>query len=225
MTGSWIEIARATSPDGDELILRQRGAEFELRMNGWQLMTSRAYRSEQTMAALACDRLPPASRILVGGLGMGYTLRAVLDRAPPDATILLVELIPEAVMWNRGPIAPLAGRPLDDPRTTTIIADVATILRRSQTEFDAILLDIDNGPDARVRPSNASLSSLDGLRMTTAALRPDGVLAVWSAEPSLAFEAVLAAAGLAHHSVVVPVSPSSAVTHTIYLGRKAPISG
>jgi spermidine synthase len=222
VTEAWVELGRALTADGDELRLRQRGPQFELRMNGWELMGSRAHRSEDAMAALACERLPQAASVLVGGLGMGYTLRAVLDLVSREASVLLVELVPEIVMWNRGVLGSLAGRPLDDPRVTVEIADVADVLHRSANAFDAIVLDIDNGPHGRVRRSNALLGEVDGLRVIGRSLRPGCVLAVWSAEPSSQFEAALAAAGFAARSVTVAATQASAVTHTIYLGRTTP---
>lgn len=207
------------------LVLRERAGCIELRCNGWDLMSNRAHHSEEALAAFACARLTsPAPAILIGGLGFGYTLRAVLDRAPPSARMTVAELIPEIIAWNRGPLAALAGHPLEDPRVTVACTDVAALLDTSdRSEFHAILLDTDNGPDAVMLPDNAGLYAAEGLTRIRRALHPDGVLAVWSADRSPAFAAALRAAGFHHQAQDVPArGGADDPLHTIYLAWPAP---
>ncbi|HTW68295.1 MAG TPA: hypothetical protein VME47_00280 [Acetobacteraceae bacterium] len=223
----WTELARAETDSGDMLVLRERAGCIELRCNGWDLMSNRAHHSEEALAALACARLMPAApapAILIGGLGFGYTLRAVLDRAPPSARITVAELIPEIIAWNRGPLAAIANHPLDDPRVTLACTDVAVLLDTvAPSRFHAILLDTDNGPDAVMLPNNAGLYTAEGLARIRRALHPDGVLAVWSADRSSAFAANLQAAGFRHqaHDVAARGADDDPL-HTIYLAWPAP---
>ncbi|HEY1934989.1 MAG TPA: hypothetical protein VGG99_23545 [Acetobacteraceae bacterium] len=170
MIQGWSEIARAVSATGDELVLRERAGIFEIRCNGWDLMSSRAHFSEQRMAAMVCERLDAVvPRVLIGGLGMGYTLRAALDRLPAAAEVVVAELLPEIIAWNRGVLGPLAGDPLDDPRVVAACADVADLLHGEG--FDAIMLDVDNGPDAVMVRGNALLYSSEGLQLLRRALQ------------------------------------------------------
>jgi len=190
MPQSWHELARATTAFGDELVLRERAGTFEIRCNGWDLMSNRAHYSEQWLARTACKRLPTnAPRVLIGGLGMGFTLRAALDVLPEMAQVVVAELLHEIISWNRGVLAALAHRPLDDPRVLLACADVADLLRPDS--FDAILLDVDNGPDAVMLRGNASLYAPAGVRRLQRALRQGGILALWSASPSKLFAQTL----------------------------------
>ncbi len=159
----WIELARATTAEGDELILRRRDTEFEIRFNGWELMSSRTAVSETALARLVfaeMNREP--ERILVGGLGMGYTLRAALDAVASGTTVAAAELVQAVIDWVRGPLADLAGRPLDDPRVEIHVGGVADVLTASPGGFDAILLDTDNGPEAVMREANRLLYARRG---------------------------------------------------------------
>jgi spermidine synthase len=219
MFETWTELARAATPDGDELILRRRGGEFDIRFNGWELMASRTSRSEEALARLVCGELPrPPRNILIGGLGMGYTLRATLDLAPPTARIVVAELVPAIVEWARGPLADLAGHPLDDRRVELRIGGVAEALAASRQAFDAILLDTDNGPEAVLREANGFLYSREGLDLAIRAVAFDGAIGFWSADRSVGFENVLDAAGLQWRSVVVEAR-SGGPEHAIYLAR------
>ena len=203
----------------ERIELHERDGVVTLRCDGWELMSSRAHHSEQALAALACQRLPGAPTILIGGLGLGYTLRAVLDRAPAAAHVVVAELLPEVIAWNRGRLGHLAGHPLDDPRVSVACADVAALLRTTaQASVDAILLDVDNGPEAVMFPANASLYDADGLDLMRRTLRPNGVLAVWSADRSPRFEQALSAAGFAWeaHDIQARAAPDDPL-HTIYL--------
>jgi spermidine synthase len=215
----WLEIARAQTRGGEHLVLRQRGGLFEIRCNGWELMSSRSHYSEEVMAHLACEKLVSAApRVLIAGLGMGYTLRATLDALPGEARVVVAELVREVIQWNRGPIAHLAGCPFEDTRVTVQCCDVVDLLRASEHDFDLILLDVDNGPDWVMLPGNQSLYEENGLRLIRAALNTAGTLAVWSAGRSLLFEQRLQALGLRWDAVDVAArgAPGDPM-HTVYL--------
>lgn len=187
---AWELLDRARVPGNNtELCLFKRGREFSIRTNGRELMNSRLHGSEEALSELACSRIAdrPKARILIGGLGMGFTLAAALKRVGPGCGVEVAELVPQVVAWNQGPLAHLAGRPLADNRVTVFEKDVAVLLREGRTVYDAILLDVDNGPDALSSEGNAWLYSRSGLAAVYAALRNGGVLAVWSAGPDKAF--------------------------------------
>lgn len=186
---------------------------------GKSLMSSRMHGSEQALAALAFRRIDnPNASVLVGGLGMGFTLRAALDLLPPDATVVVAELVPAVVEWNRGVLGPLAGHPLRDPRVRVDISDVADTLESSAGCFDAVLLDVDNGPDAFTAPANARLYNDRGLAAARRALKPGGVLAVWSAWEDRRFEQRLRYAGFVVHVERVRARlKKGGPRHTIFL--------
>lgn len=180
----WVDIDATTVPgDGTLMELRRRGDEFVIRVGGVDLMSSRMFSSEEALAERAIPRLreAPARRILVGGLGMGFTTAAALRCAAPTDEVITAELVPSIVAWNRTHIGHLAGHPLDDPRARIHLGDVGALLRQSHAAFDAILLDVDNGPDSLTLHDNDGLYSARGLRAAMRALRPGGVLGVWSA--------------------------------------------
>lgn len=186
---SWTTLARAGTALGDDILLRQRGNLFEICYNGIELMSNLNHQSEDQLALRSMRRMNfEARRILIGGLGLGYTLRAVLDLAAPDAEVTVCELIPEIVEWNRGPLAHLADCALDDPRTRVLIGDVQAHLAKIDTCYDLILLDTDNGPDFLVRAANTGLYHDCGLGAVAMSLRPGGVVAFWSATMSQGFE-------------------------------------
>lgn len=218
----WKMLDRAPIPGGGELTLMQRGRELAIRVNGAELMASRAHASEELMAVLAFERLAhvPNPRVLIGGLGLGYTLRAALDVFPRSAKIVVAELVPQVVTWMRGPLAHLAGHPLDDPRTVIELADAAVILRDSPGVFHALLIDIDNSPTTLAREANSSLYSSQGMAFARAALAPGGVLVVWSAGPDARFAERMRRAGFR-----VEVTRASAHGegqgrgHTLFIGE------
>lgn len=216
------ELARVVLPDGNLLTLLQRGDDFEIRFNLVELMSSRNAISERALARLACARLGDgAASILIGGLGMGYMLRSVLDHVGERARVTVSELVPEVVIWNRGPLAGLADRPLDDPRVAVHVGDVAALLRASPRRFDAVLMDVDNGPEAILFPSNQALYSSEGVNLVLSALKPGGTFGLWAADRSLAFEQVLETVRLQFERVEVSVGPDGAdPTHTLYLVSK-----
>jgi spermidine synthase len=222
MSNIWEELARVRSAVGDELILRRRGGIYEIRCNGYDLMSNRAHRSEEALAELALETVAAsAPRILIGGLGMGYTLRAALDHAPADARITVAEILPAIVAWNGDVLASLAGRPLEDPRVDLRESDIDALLD-GIAGFDAILLDVDNGPAAVVHAGNDPLYSARGLRRLRRALAPGGVLAVWSADRAPFFEALLEDADLAWRaSEVAARGVAGDPLHVIYVARAA----
>jgi spermidine synthase len=196
---AWELLGETRAPDGTAMALTRRGGEHVILAGGRSLMSSRMHGSEEALASFACRALSTRERpcILVGGLGMGYTLRATLDLAPQDATVIVAELVPGVVEWNRGPIGPLAGHPLKDKRVMVEIGDVAGTLRSNARRFDVVLLDVDNGPAAFTDSRNAALYDDKGLAAARRALVPGGLLAVWSAWEDRKFEQRLRYAGFA----------------------------
>ena len=185
----WTELDRVPLPGGGVLRLMRRGQEFSIKLGVAELMTSRLFGSEEALATLAAQRFRGRKdpRILIGGLGMGFTLRAALAAFGPGARIVVAELVASVVDWARGPMAELFGACLDDPRLELAIADVAALIRAPKPLYDIILLDVDNGPEGMTQLANDGLYSTRGLRSARTALRPGGVLAVWSQGPDAAF--------------------------------------
>ncbi|MEN3340546.1 MAG: hypothetical protein V7647_4222 [Acidobacteriota bacterium] len=189
-------LGETRTPDGGSLTLTRHDREYVIMADGRSLMSSRMHGSEQALATLALRRIRAAEpAVLVGGLGMGFTLRATLDLLVPSATVVVAELVPAVVEWNRGPLAALADEPLRDTRVRMEIGDVADTLEASRNRFDAVLLDVDNGPDAFTSSTNARLYTDQGLATAREALKPGGVLAVWSAWEQRRFEQRLRHAG------------------------------
>jgi spermidine synthase len=218
----WETIDSARSRDGSLLELARRADEWVVRVAGRTLMTSRTYGSEQALASLALESAARQQTVLVGGLGLGFTLRAALDRVPASGKVVVVELVRELCAWNRGPVGHLAGRPLDDPRTELRVGDVVDHIARSRQAFDAILLDVDNGPGALIHAANGRLYDEAGVRSCRRALRPGGVLAVWSTGPDPSYVRRLARAGLEAEQRRVPARAEPKGTrHVIFLGRRA----
>ena len=188
-----IKIATAQTPDGGEMVLYQHGLDFSIMINGQDLMHSRQHESELALARLGCAHLAggKAPRILIGGLGMGYTLRQALDMLSTQSEVVVAELLGDVVKWNREFFGDLNGQPLGDERVDLKTGDIFELISRSKSRFDAILLDIDNGPDAMTDSGNRRLYSREGIRACGRALRKQGCLAVWSAEPSKKFEQLL----------------------------------
>jgi spermidine synthase len=194
----WVLLASTDIPgDGGEMRLYRRGAEFSIRVGSHELMNSRVHASEEALAEIACARLADRekARILIGGLGMGFTLAAVLSHLGPRAAIDVAELVPAVVAWNRDEMTELNGAALADPRVTVRESDVAKIIGGAKSAYDAILLDVDNGPSALTSKANARLYGAAGLKAAHASLRPRGVLAVWSADHDPSFTRRLGQAG------------------------------
>jgi spermidine synthase len=221
----WVLLGVAqASADQGELRLYQRGEEFSIRVGNSELMNSRVHGSEDALGELACariaDRLRP--RVLIGGLGMGFTLKAALQGLSARGRVFVAELLPEVVAWNRGPLGYLAGHPLRDDRVTVREVDVATILCAEQWAYDAILLDVDNGPKGLTRNGNDWLYGQAGLKVAFAALRPGGVLAVWSAGPDHAFSHRLRRTGFKVEEVRVRARDArGGLRHTIWIAGRA----
>lgn len=219
----WKELGRAVVPGETEpLILSQREDEFVIRVGRHPLMSSRAHVTEELLAELACARLPEraAVRVLVGGLGMGFTLAAALRQVGTSARVEVIELVRALIEWNRGPLGHLAGRPLEDPRASVLEADVAEVIRAAHGVHDAILLDVDNGPNGLTRASNDWLYSADGLRAAHAALRDRGVLAVWSAAPDPAFSRRVREAGFDLEEHQARARRTRGGQHTIWVAAR-----
>lgn len=194
----WVQLDKAAVPGGDEdLRLMQRGTEFAIMLGRTELMNSRRGGSEEALATLACERLDGRARpsLLIGGLGMGFTLRAALAALGPGARIVVAELVPAVVAWARGPLAPVFGSCLADVRARVEERDVADLIESASSVYDAILLDVDNGPDWLTHKGNERLYDPRGLSAARRALRPGGVLAVWSSGPDRRFAQRLRKAG------------------------------
>ena len=220
---AWQLLGTARTPDGTELRLTQHDDEYVILADGRPLMSSRMHGSEEALATLACRHVPAGdrARVLVGGLGMGFTLRALLGALPADAIVTVAELVPVVVQWNREVLGPLAAFPLDDPRVRIQIEDVGFTLRANPGRFDVVLLDVDNGPAAFTDGANSGLYDNAGVAAAHAALRPNGTLAVWSAWQDSKFEQ-----RLRHHGFEVEAKPVPArvqrrgTKHTIFLAFK-----
>jgi spermidine synthase len=217
----WIQLDVAKVPgDSAELRLKQRGSEFSIMLGTNELMNSRLSGSEEQLAVLAEERIRHQKKpvVLIGGLGMGFTLRAALAVMPPDAEIIVAELVPEVVAWARGPMAEVFKGCLEDPRVSIHVGDVGALIRGSKARFDAILLDVDNGPDGLTRTSNDSLYDHNGLRAAQAALRPKGVLGVWSSGPDDRFTRRLKECGYTAEALSVRASTKrSGARHVIWM--------
>jgi spermidine synthase len=221
----WENVDRARAPDGTELVLARRGDEWVVREGGRVLMSSRMHGSEEALAAFALERVPHARTVLVGGLGLGYTLRATLDRMGADTRVIVAEMVPELARWNRGPVADLAGRPLEDPRVRLQIGDVKARIAEARAAFDAILLDVDNGPSALNHADNAGLYDTKGILRCRDALKAGGVLAVWAAGGDERYAERLERAGFDVKVRVVPArgAGQGGVRHVVFVAtRPAP---
>jgi spermidine synthase len=220
----WLQIDSTRVPGAEvELRLMRRGADFSMMLGQNELMNSRLSGSEEALATLACRRIEAVKRphLLVGGLGMGFTLRAALAVLGPEARITVAELVPAVITWARGPLAGIFGDSLNDPRANILSADVVEVIQSRPTAFDAILLDVDNGPEGLIRKANNALYSLKGLKAIRAALRPRGVLAVWSSGPNPAFTRRLRDAGFDANEVGVRATTKrSGAHHVIWFAEK-----
>ena len=220
----WILLDSAQVPgNGGELRLYQRGDEFSIRIAGHgELMNSRVHGSEDALAEHTCTRLVDGikPRLLIGGLGMGFTLAAALRHVGEQAQVVVAELVPAVVAWNRGPLGEHAGHPLQDPRVTVREGDVARSLKAEQQAFDAILLDVDNGPEGLTRKENDWLYGMNGLNAAYATLRPQGVLAVWSAGPDKEFMQRLRKVGFEVDEVRVRAHGKKGARHIIWFARR-----
>jgi len=227
----WKQLSTAQIPNnGGELKLSQRGDEFSIRLSGvrGELMNSRMFNSEEALADLACAQLKVrdgsaevlGAEILVGGLGMGYTLAAALRGVGASSQVTVAELIPAVVEWNRGPLGECAGNPLRDARTKVHVGDVAELMNNNPRAYDAILLDVDNGPEGLTQTDNNWLYSQAGLEAIFNTLRPEGILAIWSAGADSMFAIRLKKARFKVTIHTVRARPGKGSRHTIFLAQK-----
>jgi spermidine synthase len=218
----WIELGRGKVPGGGEFRLMQRGTEFTIFAGTIGLMSSRQSGSEEALARVVAERLgaKPKARWLIGGLGMGFTLRAALGLVPADTEIVVAELVPAVIAWAKGPLAALHGDSLGDPRVRVREGDVGGIMSGDAGKFDAILLDVDNGPEGLSRPANDRLYTHGGIAAAKAALRPGGVLAVWSVAPDALFTKRLEQSGLAVEELKARAHGGKGARHVIWVATK-----
>ncbi|HEV7254063.1 MAG TPA: hypothetical protein VGN97_13335 [Mesorhizobium sp.] len=220
----WVHLDSAPVPgEEDRLRLMQRGNEFSMRVGAVELMNSRRRGSEEALATLACARLRdhPRARVLIGGLGMGFTLRAALDGLGPQASVVVAELIPAVTAWARGPLSQLFAGSLDDPRVELRVEDVDRSIQVGRAQYDTILLDVDNGPEGLTRRANDRLYDMSGLERARHALRPDGILAVWSNAPDRQFNARLQRARFAVEEMRVHANGSRGRRHVLWLATRS----
>ena len=219
----WVHLDTVAIPgEQDALRLMQRGDEFSIRIGTIELMNNRLRGSEEALATLTCARLHdrPRARVLIGGLGMGFTLRAALDGLGAEANVVVAELVPAVAAWARGPLAKLFAGSLDDPRVELRLEDVSRSIQSGPAQYDAILLDVDNGPEGLTRRANDRLYDMWGLRRARYALRSDGVLAVWSGGPDRKFKARLQRSGFAVDEMRVHANGSSGRRHVLWLATR-----
>jgi spermidine synthase len=215
-------VDTAQLPDGGELLLWRRGDDYSIQFEDDELMGNQVRHSEEALATLVCERLSHRDgRILIGGLGMGFTLGAALSSLSPAAEVVVAELVPKIVKWARGPLAHLFQDHLVDPRLSLEMADVHDVIIRQEAAFDAILLDVDNGPDGMIHLPNERLYCNWGLRAARDALRPGGILAIWSAYTDNDFVDRLGSAGFDVEEVSIPaLAGEEHAIHTIWLASK-----
>ncbi|MFM8635642.1 MAG: spermidine synthase [Planctomycetia bacterium] len=215
-------LDRATTPDGTPLTLHEHDGTLSIRVGSVELMSTRQHHSEERLAELACDGLRERhhAAVLIGGLGLGFTLRETLRHVAADATVIVAELVPAVIAWNRDPAHGLAADVIDDPRVTVVGGDVADVLATSPARFDAIMLDVDNGASGLTAKANDGLYSAKGLGAARAALRPRGRLAIWSADDDPRFAARLEKAGFTVNAVKARTHPTGGSWNTIFLGTR-----
>jgi spermidine synthase len=218
----WATVERTRISDGTEFVLGRHGDGWVIRVGPRVLMSNRMHDSEEALAEIALARVPRPRTVLVGGLGLGYTARAVLDRVSPEAEVTVLELVPELVDWNRRHLGVLAGHPLADPRCHVVVGDVFDTLKRSPGAFDAILLDVDNGPQGLTQPRNQRIYGDGGVRASLAALKPEGVLAVWSSGPNARYLRRLARHASEAEMLSVSARAGTQMTHVVFLAKARP---
>lgn len=215
-------LASCRTPDGALMVLQEHDGEHFLKIGGVALMSTTAAASEQQMAELACAALPAQPRVLIGGLGFGFTLRRVLELCPPTATVEVAELLPEVVAWNRAFLAEVNGRLLDDPRVTIHTRDVGELIGRGgRDRYHAILLDVDNSPDPLVQQGNARLYQRGGIARTHAALHPGGRVVYWSANRDAPFARALQQVFQQVECISAKAYPQAKrFTHTLFVAQR-----
>jgi spermidine synthase len=215
----WVTVERARMADGTEFVLGRHGDGWVIRVGARILMSNRMHGSEETLAEVALARVDNPRAVLVGGLGLGYTVRAVLDALSAEAEVTVLELVPELVDWNRRHLGGLADHPLDDRRCRVVVGDVFDILKRSPGAFDVVVLDVDNGPQGLTQAKNQRLYSENGVRCCLAALRANGVLAVWSAGPNAGYRRKLERHAADVEMLSVAARAGSRTRHVVFVAR------
>ena len=217
----WTLVDSTLTSDGKTVSLQEHDGSYTIRVDGATLMSTREHASEDQLAELACAHLKGKrrARVLIGGLGFGFTLKTSLAALAPDAEVVVAEILAAVIGWNRNPLFPLAADSLNDPRVTVLHQDVGEAIRAARGAFDSILLDVDNGPAAVSAATNARLYSRAGLQSARAALRPQGCIAFWSAAPDRAFEKLLAGAGFRVDVRTSRSRPNAGRRHTLFIGR------
>jgi spermidine synthase len=218
----WTTLDQALTPDGKTISLHEHDGSYAIHVDNAPLMSTRRHASEERLAELACARVSGIghARVLIGGLGFGFTLKAALAVVAADATVVVAELLDVVIAWNRNPAFPLAAASLTDSRVTVLQRDVGEVIREARGSFDSIILDVDNGPAALSTGGNRRLYDYTGLRSARTALRPAGCLAVWSAAPDPAFERLMAQAGFRVEVERCRSHVSSGRWHTLFVGRR-----
>jgi len=215
-------LDQATTPDGTPLTLHEHDGTLLIRVGGVELMSTRQHHSEERLAELACAGLRDRRRaaVLIGGLGLGFTLRETLRHVAADASVVVAELVPAVIAWNRNPAYGLAADLIDDPRVEIIADDVAHVLAASRGRFDSIMLDVDNGASGLTAAANDGLYAAAGLRRAWAALKPGGRLAVWSAGSDPRFVARMQDAGFAVEVCKARTHPTGGSWNSIFVGTR-----
>ena len=214
-------LGEARTPNGTVLAFYRHDGAYLIRADGVELMSTRRHRSEDRLADLACEpvRERPVARVLIGGLGLGFTLRAALRRLRDDAEVVVAELVPEVIEWNADPRYDLSAEAMRDPRVRVVRDDVVAVLRASPAAFDAIMLDTDNGPAGMLMSENGPLYAAGGIALTVAALRPGGTIVYWSVDEDPRFAGALQRAGLRVESERVRAHDTAGPMHTLYVAR------
>ena len=215
----WATVERTRIADGTEFVLGRHGDGWVIRVGPRVLMSNRMHDSEEALAEIALARVHHPRTVLVGGLGLGYTARAVLDAVSSEAEVTVLELVPELVDWNRRHLGVLAGHPLSDPRCRVVVGDVFDTLKRSAGAFDAVLLDVDNGPQGLTQAKNQRIYGEGGVRASLAALKPNGVLAVWSSGPNARYLRRLARHASEAEMLSVSARAGSRMTHVVFVAK------
>ena len=217
----WTCVETVKMPDGKTISLNEHDGNYFIRVDGADLMSTRRHASEEKIAELACAHVAAirGARVLIGGLGFGFTLKAALSVLAADATVVMVEILAAVVAWNRNPAFHLAACALADPRVIVLRKDVGEVIRESRGSFDSIILDVDNGPAALSAESNHRLYDSEGLHLARAALRPGGCVAIWSAAPDPAFEKLMARVGFEVDVQRCRAHANSGGWHTLFIGR------
>lgn len=217
----WTTVEKTLTDGGRTVSLDEHDGSYAIRVDGATLMSTRQHESEEQLAEFACAHLKgrARARVLIGGLGFGYTLKAALAVLAPDAAVVVAEILAAVIAWNRDPSLPLAADAMNDPRVTVLHQDVREVMREARRGFDSIMLDVDNGPAALTADQNSGVYDYTGLQWALAALRPEGCAAFWCAAPDQTFERLMARAGFKVETRRCRSRPGAGQWHTLYLGR------